>query len=190
MDKEYILLSEIDKNENITQRELSKKAELSLGSVNLLINKMVHEGLVKIKQIPMNRVAYMLTPSGIAEKVRKTSEYIKIHYNYINETSAKIKNILLETLGQGYKICILLENDEITDLLKMASNHFANDKNIMAIENADIMLRENVLYKECLKTITKESMFDNDIVFIALSIEVYEFIKQQNKKVINLLELI
>ena len=46
MDKKYTVLDIIDKNENITQREISKKANLSLGSVNLLLNKMSHDGLI------------------------------------------------------------------------------------------------------------------------------------------------
>ena len=149
MDKEYILLNEIEKNENITQRELSKKVELSLGSVNLLINKMVHEGLIKISQIPMNRVAYMLTPAGIAEKVRKTSDYIKIHYNYINETVKKIKSAIIDLNKENNDIIVVLEQDEISELVRQAVNEINNQHIKMVFENhyvADIKKNKDSFY--------------------------------------------
>lgn len=121
MDKEYIILHAIDQDQTITQRELSSKAQISLGSVNLLINKMVKEGLIKITQIPMNRVAYMLTPKGMAEKINKTSKYIKYHYNYISEMKEKVKNQLMKLSEEYDKIYIVLEGDEISEVVKMAS---------------------------------------------------------------------
>lgn len=122
MDKEYIVLNEIGKNSNITQRELSKRTKLSLGSVNLLLNKMAREGLIKIKQIPMNRVAYMLTPDGMAEKIRKTASYIKNNYNYINSTKSRVADIIDSILEQDdiHMVQILIENDEISQLVQSA----------------------------------------------------------------------
>ena len=122
VDKEYIVLTEIEKNSNITQRELSKKTELSLGSINILLNKMVREGLIKIKQIPMNRVAYMLTPKGMADKLQKTSTYIKYHYNYINDTKSKIENALKHIQNENKQVSILLEYDEIGEIVKQVAD--------------------------------------------------------------------
>ena len=84
-DKNYLLLSEIDANCDISQRELSDKTGVSLGSVNLLIKKMIREGLIKMEMINANRVIYMLTPNGMAEKAEKTVRYIRHHYNAIQE---------------------------------------------------------------------------------------------------------
>lgn len=174
MDKEYILLSEIEKNENITQRELSKKAELSLGSVNILINKMVHEGLIKIKQIPMNRVAYMLTPAGIAEKVRKTGTYIKIHYNYINETVKKIKNVLAKLVNEDSKLIIVIAQDEISELVKLAVSELHDRQHIQIIEDFQ----------------SAQQLEEKNILVIAVNPESYNELVNKKMKVVNLLELI
>jgi len=179
VDKEYILLNEIEKNENITQRELSKKAELSLGSVNLLINKMVHEGLIKIRQIPMNRVAYMLTPAGVAEKVKKTRVYIKLHYDFIIETTKKIKSLLIDMLEQDYSIYIVLEHDEISELVKMAVMQIKNNK----IKLVDRHCSDFDIHNSFENTLDK-------IVIIVLSNEGYSQLSQKNTSVINLLQLI
>lgn len=122
MDKEYIILHAIEQDKNVTQRELSFKAQISLGSVNLLINKMVKEGLVKISQIPMNRVVYMLTPKGMAEKINKTGKYIKYHYNYINEMKERMREQLVKLADEYDKVYIVLEGDEISEVVKLAAH--------------------------------------------------------------------
>jgi len=120
MDKEYIILESIDNNSAITQRELSKKLGISLGAINILINKMVREGLIKIEKVSTNTILYMLTPKGFMEKVNKTYKYIKIHYKYIAETKDKIKQQLLRVLENEEKIIIVLGQDETGELVKTA----------------------------------------------------------------------
>lgn len=174
MDKEYILLNEIEKNENITQRELSKKTQLSLGSVNILLNKMARNGLIKIKQIPMNRVVYMLTPAGISEKVKKTSSYIKIHYNYINNTVKNLKIVLTNLQEKEENLLILLENDEISELVELAVSELQSKQNIVIINELDKTPQKQIRYS----------------TIIVLSLETYNKLIGNYTKVINLLELI
>ena len=163
MDKEYIVLNEIEKNSNITQRELSKKTELSLGSINILLNKMAREGLIKIKQIPMKRVAYMLTPMGVAEKLKKTRNYIKYHYNYINETKVRIADAIEQIQIASKHVCILLEYDEIGEIVKQV----ADEKAIPYVFEIDNIKTECV---------------------IVTSSEKQLLVKDKGKAVINLLE--
>ena len=96
MDNEYYIMSEVADNENVTQRELSTKLGVSVSTINVLINKMIREGLIKMKQVSGRQVLYMLTPMGIVEKARKTSSYLRGHYRIIYETNEKIKYLLDE----------------------------------------------------------------------------------------------
>ncbi|MDF2613496.1 MAG: transcriptional regulator MarR family [Clostridia bacterium] len=134
MDKEYIILHAIEQDPNITQRELSCKAQVSLGSVNLLINKMIKEGLIKMSQIPMNRAVYMLTPEGMAEKIHKTSRYIKYHYNYINEMKEKIREQLMKLVSEYDGVYVVLEGDELSEVVKLAVHDI---KGVRCIESKD-----------------------------------------------------
>ena len=167
MDKEYIILNTISNNSSVTQRELSKLTGLSLGSINILLAKMVKEGLIKIRQIPMNRALYMLTPKGMAEKVSKTRNYIKVHYNYINETKQKIIAVLLDIFMVDKELCILLGDDEISELIKSALNQ---------LTDISYVFDENSL--EINKTI------------IVANTDSYNELIQKGYKVINLLERI
>ena len=167
MDKEFVILTEIEKNSNITQRELSKKVDLSLGSINLLLNKLAKEGLIKIKQIPMNRVAYMLTPNGMAEKIKKTRNYIRYHYNYINDTKIAMQRELNNLVSEHRNITIILEHDEISELVEQ----------IVKDESA-------------IKCTTIDKLVNHEGYLVALSADVYNELKYKYSNTINLMELL
>jgi len=167
MDKEYIVLNEIDKNSNITQRELSKMIQCSLGSINILLSKMANEGLIKIKRMPMNRILYMLTPKGIVEKLQKTSDYIKSNYKYINDTQSKIRVILEDLVSKYGDIYVIIEEDEISELAKLSIE-----------KNARI------------KLILKMDTWDEAKPVVVLNINTYNKLKEKYKNLVNLIELI
>ena len=123
-DKGYILMNEIEANQDISQRELSQKTGLSLGTVNLLLQKMIKQGLIKMETIPANRVIYMLTPIGIAEKAIKTVHYIKNHYQIIQESKNKIKQ-KLEQFHQQYDVIYVCKPEsELDSLVQSAVDEY------------------------------------------------------------------
>ncbi|MDD5009211.1 MAG: MarR family EPS-associated transcriptional regulator [Syntrophorhabdaceae bacterium] len=73
-------LRELSSNGNLTQRELSEKLGLSLGSVNYVIQALIGKGYVKAQRFKnsKNKIGYIyiLTPKGMSEKVKQTQEFI------------------------------------------------------------------------------------------------------------------
>lgn len=128
VDKDYIILNEIEAQQDVSQRELSRKTGLSLGSVNLLLQKMIREGLIKMETIPANRVIYMLTPKGIAEKAAKTVRYVKHHYNAIQNTQEAIWRKLDQYEGKFVQIFICLPGSELDDLIVKVVEDFIQRK--------------------------------------------------------------
>ena len=119
-DNEYTIMSEIMDKESITQRELSKKLGISVSTVNVLMNKMIRDGLVKMTQVSQKQVLYMLTPVGIIEKTKKTMSYLRIHYRAIYETKEKIKAVFEELEKEYDAIFVLTNDDEMGEIIKMA----------------------------------------------------------------------
>lgn len=119
-DNEYTIMSEIMENNNITQRQLSKKLGVSVSTVNALINKMIKEGLIKMSQVSKNQVFYMLTPVGMMEKAKKTVRYLKVHYRAIYETKEKIKAVLDELDKEHDVIFVLINDDEMGEMIGIA----------------------------------------------------------------------
>lgn len=124
LDNEYVIMSEVAENENVTQRELSRKLGVSVSTVNVLMNKMIREGLIKMTQVSQKQVLYMLTPVGIIEKAKKTVRYLKAHYRAIFTTKEKIKSVLNKLSKDNDIIYVLIHNDEMSEILSIAVHEF------------------------------------------------------------------
>ena len=97
MDNEEIktlqFLDELDRDGFSTQRTLAKKLDVSLGLVNSFIKRLVHKGYVKITTIPRNRIKYILTPMGAAEKTQLTYDYIQHSYKFYKNARSGLKSL-------------------------------------------------------------------------------------------------
>ena len=146
VDKTYVLMNEIDDDNAITQRELASKSGLSLGSVNILLKKMIHEGFVKMESIPANRVVYMLTPAGFAEKAQKTVRYVRRHYRAIEDTKEQIFQNLSQLEKKYDRILVQRTDDELSLLVEAACKEFLHKNNSQKIVffSKDIEVQEIV----------------------------------------------
>ena len=94
------LLEELEKNSSPSQRQLARQLNISVGLVNSFIKRLANKGYFKITHIPKNRVKYLLTPKGAAEKTRLTYEYIKYSYGFYRDARKKLRKLFskLQTL--------------------------------------------------------------------------------------------
>ena len=103
MDKEDLhilrLMAEIDRNEDHSQRELSRRLNLSLGLVNTFLKRLVNKGYFKVKTMPRNRLKYFFTPEGLARKSKLTVEYLQYSMNFYKD----IKHLLLNKYSEMEK---------------------------------------------------------------------------------------
>ena len=98
---EYIILKILKDNPKITQRQLSKQLDLSLGRTNYLIHALVDKGWVKLSNFKRsdNKVGYLylLTPNGIHEKSILAQNFLKRkseEYNRLKEEIEILRNEL------------------------------------------------------------------------------------------------
>ena len=116
MTNELEILRSVEAKDTITQRELAKKTGLSLGSVNVLIKRLIHKGLVKIEHINAKNMRYILTPKGLMEKARLTYKYIVVSYNHIISIENRIEK-LLQNSHTTNKIILYGKKDELYDII-------------------------------------------------------------------------
>jgi DNA-binding MarR family transcriptional regulator len=110
------ILEEIDKNHSNSQRELSKKLNVSLGLVNLFVKRLANKGYLKVTTIPRNRMQYILTPKGMAEKTQLTAEYIHHSFKFYRDTRTKIRNLLKSLAKQKVKTILFLGVTELAEI--------------------------------------------------------------------------
>jgi DNA-binding MarR family transcriptional regulator len=84
------LLAEIASNEHLSQRTLSRRLGIALGLTNLLIRRVVRKGWVRVIHIRPNRVMYLVTPTGIAEKARMSRDSLQYSLRFYSEARQRI----------------------------------------------------------------------------------------------------
>jgi len=153
-DNEVLILEELEKNSDITQRDLSEKTGLSLGMVNLLLKKFIKKGFVKLERLNSKSFRYILTPEGFKEKSKKTIEYIKIYYQktlIIKENIERIirvygRNRAYILFGKGREMKEIIEG-----ILKELNVDYITENDINKIDKSKIILYWDIDNEEKLK---------------------------------------
>lgn len=87
--RELRLVSEIESNPDVTQRELSQRVGIALGLTNVLLRNLAQKGYVRVAHATWKRRLYSLTPEGLNHKIRLTVGYIQRfldHYQRVRYT--------------------------------------------------------------------------------------------------------
>ena len=77
----FNILRKVYKNPKVSQRQMSRELNLSLGKLNYCLKELKKKGLLKVKNFKQNpkkiNYLYVLTPQGIAEKTKVTIDFMK-----------------------------------------------------------------------------------------------------------------
>ncbi len=96
-DIHYKVLDFIEKNPKITQRELSEKLGVSLGSINFCIKALIDVGHIKVENFKKNpekiNYLYLLTPRGIGVKSSLMIDFLKRKISEYDELKSEIDSI-------------------------------------------------------------------------------------------------
>jgi DNA-binding MarR family transcriptional regulator len=114
--RELRILTEIAERQNVTQRGLSEKLGIALGLTNLYLKRLARKGYIKITTIPSNRVKYLLTPRGFAEKTRLTYEYMSFSLYLYGQTRRTLREALEPLVAESQKRFALYGIGEAAEL--------------------------------------------------------------------------
>ena len=97
-DEEYLkLLRKINKDPEISQRNLSNELDMSLGKINYCLKALKTKGLIKIKNFKKSKekigYLYYLTPKGIAEKTNITIKFMKLKMREYDDLKSELNSI-------------------------------------------------------------------------------------------------
>ena len=80
-DTNFRVLRLLEKNPDLTQRELAEKLGISVGGLNYCLKALMQKGLVKMRNFAHSKnkfgYVYTLTPSGIAERAAITHRFLR-----------------------------------------------------------------------------------------------------------------
>lgn len=84
------LLAEIEADSCESQRSLARKAGIALGLTNLILKQLARKGWIRVVRIKPNRVRYLITPSGIAQKARMSRAYFQDTVRFYREARDRV----------------------------------------------------------------------------------------------------
>lgn len=114
--RELQVLEEISAKSDVTQRGLAKELGVALGLTNLLLYRLAKKGYIKVINLQRNRLSYLITPQGLAEKSRLTCEYLEYSLQFYRQ----IRRFLIESLTPltraGFRDILLYGTGEVAEI--------------------------------------------------------------------------
>ena len=110
------ILEKVDNDGPPSQRDLARDLNISLGLVNSFIKRLAEKGFFKIGHLPKNRIQYILTPRGVAERSRLTYEYIQHSFVFYKNTRKKMEDLYLELERDGVKQIVFYGAGELAEI--------------------------------------------------------------------------
>ena len=100
------VLEAVQQDSRLTQRGLASKLGIALGLANIYLKRMIHKGYVKCVNVQPNRISYLITPRGIAEKARLTYEFMDYSLHLYGEVRQHLRAALRECAAAGKRVAI------------------------------------------------------------------------------------
>jgi len=100
------LLEAVHQDGHVTQRGLASKLGIALGLANIYLKRMVHKGFIKVVNVQPNRITYLVTPRGIAEKARLTYEFMDYSLHLYGEVRQHLREALQACAEAGKRVAI------------------------------------------------------------------------------------
>ena len=114
--RELEVLKELSTNPSVTQRHLASRLELALGLTNLMVRRLVKKGYVNVVNVRGNRIRYLLTPIGIAEKTRLTYEFLEYSLHLHREVRRILTDTLAKVVTSGGRRIVFFGASEIAEI--------------------------------------------------------------------------
>jgi len=110
------ILEKVDNAGTPSQRDLARDLNISLGLVNAFIKRLAKKGYFKIGHLPKNRIRYILTARGVAEKSRLTYEYIQFSFKFYKDARQKLRDLYAELETQDVRRIVFYGAGDLAEI--------------------------------------------------------------------------
>lgn len=128
--KEYMILDMIEKNPNVTQREMSKAIGIATSMINLYLDQYEKDKLIIRKKHSTKTVEYFVTKKGSERRKLLNIWYLKSSHSVYLSAKDNINIFLNQIIDKGFKKILLYGAGEVAELML----HVINDDNTLPLE--------------------------------------------------------
>ena len=116
------ILSAVEEDSRITQRNLSDNLGIALGLTNYYVQRCLKKGLIKIITAPANRYAYYLTPEGFSEKSRLTREFLSQSFKFFRVARHQCSEVFEKCAQNGWHNVLLVGVGDLCEIATLCAN--------------------------------------------------------------------
>jgi DNA-binding MarR family transcriptional regulator len=166
--KEFMILDLIEKDANITQREISKIIGVAVSMTNAYIENFVEKGLIKKKKHSTKTVEYFVTKKGMERRKLLNIWYLKSSHEVYLSAKDNIIKFLNQIINKGFKKILLYGAGEVAEIMLQVMN---DDNNIplevLAVVDDDINRQNEIIVN--LPIISKENInqYEHDGILVS-----------------------
>ena len=121
------LLEAVSTDGMITQRSLATKLGIALGLTNIYLKRLVRKGYIKCVNVQSNRILYLITPMGIAEKTRLTYEFMQYSLHMYGEVRRHLRDVLKPLVSAGHDRIAIYGTGEAAELAYLSLKELASE---------------------------------------------------------------
>ena len=144
-----MILDLIEKDSNITQREISKAINVAVSMVNNYLNEYEEEGLIIRKKYSSKTVEYFITIKGKERRKKLNIDYLNASQKLYNSAKENIEEFLVQIESRGFKKILLYGAGEVAEILLQTIVTNKNSQvDVLAVIDDDINKQGKVLGKK------------------------------------------
>lgn len=128
------LLTEIERNPALTQRNLADELGIALGLMNQYLKKSAAKGWIRVSQISPRRITYFLTPEGMREKAVMVRDYLSRSMSFFRDARQQCDDVFELCQARGLNHIALVGSGDLADIAVLVSSGYPV---IIAITNVD-----------------------------------------------------
>jgi DNA-binding MarR family transcriptional regulator len=110
------VLEAVSENQRVTQRGLAANLGIALGLANVYVKRLARKGYIKCINVQSNRILYLITPKGLAEKTRLTYEYMQYSLHLYGQVRIHLRAVLQPLADAGHRRIAIYGTGEAAEL--------------------------------------------------------------------------
>lgn len=166
--KEFMILDLIEKDANITQREISKTIGVAVSMVNQYIENFVEEGLIKKKKHSTKTVEYFVTKKGTERRKLLNINYLNASLKVYKSAKENIVIFINQIIDKGYSNIYLYGAGEVAEILLHTIVTNENlDLNILGVIDDDSKRQNHKLLNTNIISLQEAIEFNYDGILIS-----------------------
>jgi DNA-binding MarR family transcriptional regulator len=150
--RELGLLTEIERDPDITQAGLATKLGVAVGTVNWHLKRLTAKGYVKVKRAERKKLRYIITPEGLALRARLTMAYIENSMTLYRQVREDARRILSTAQKEKISAVRIVGDGDIADIcrltclelgIRIVDSESRDDVPIIMVEGREINIIDN-----------------------------------------------